>query len=182
MRRIHVVMLVSGLGLVAACVGGPGDTSSFEGGYENRRGSFEAPPRGPEAPTYDREGPPPGTEPAPGQGGGGGGGAIDCSGTYDCTITGGGQSGTDDVRLRERDGVCVVDGAVVLAPNGEVRTTQGQVVGRWSGSGTTFSFSVATSDGSASGTCTRRPGGGGGSEIPPSEPDVPDFPQDGDEG
>jgi hypothetical protein len=190
MRRIHVVILVSGVGLIAACVGGPGDTPGFEGGYENRRGSFEAPPRGPEAPRYDRERPPTvterpplaGVEPAPGPGGSGG--AIDCSGTYDCTIRGGGQSGTDDVQLRERDGVCTVDGAVVLAPNGEVRTTNGRVVGSWSGSGTSFTFSIATEEGSASGTCTRRAGGGGGGggggEIPPAQPDVPDIPQDGD--
>ncbi len=164
-RRTKLGVGALGAALLVACVGGSGDLPDEAGYYENRPGRFESPGKRREAPSDEREDPPISTEtpglsgvelsPAQGIGGGISARALDCTGKYDCLTRTNGRSDDDDVTMREVNGVCTIDGTVVLASNGQVLVA-GRVLGSWSGGGDTFSFSLSLDNRTVDGTCHKR--------------------------
>jgi hypothetical protein len=176
-RPTNLIASAFGAALLAACVGGPGDLTAYDGYYENRPGRLESPGKRREPPPDDREiavsnespglG---GIEPSPSQGspGTGAGGPLVCAGKYDCLVHTGTRTDDDDLTLREVNGACTINGQIVMSPNGQL-LVGGRAVGTWSGGGTTFTFSITIETRTLSGTCRARTDQSGEPEPEPTQ-------------
>jgi hypothetical protein len=148
------------LALAPACVGGGGDLGGdFDGHHEGARGAFESPGSTREAAGMGGESSPTRTEGAgtSGERPPGGSGTLDCNGTYTCTVSTGIETEIGEIRLSERNGACTIEGQATLAPDGQI-VVGGQVVGRWSGGGTSFFLTFSTNQMTGAASCQLRAG------------------------